>query len=122
MSKTITSPIARWSGEVILISPLTYPQLIAWDDGYQVARPYTAPMADGSTDRYVVDRIRYNYAMLAGTLACVESHTLKDLPAKLTADNFPATPFEEAMELAKWLIGEVADLLNKGHDPKDASE
>jgi len=99
MSKTITSPIARWQGTVTLSEPLTLPQAEAIEQGLEP--PKDIP-ADGLIFNTVNDK-----RVMPAIFACVEKWELKDFPVEVNADNFPFSPRGESHKLIDWLFGEI---------------
>lgn len=93
MSKTVTSPIERYPGSVILADPQTYPQYLAWK----------AAVTEASQ---IEDTDLKFQAFLPGVCAVVEKWELTECE-QLTPDTFPATPRLAAIGLLGWLIGEV---------------
>ena len=96
MSRTITSPVKRYSGTVVLADPLTFDQLFAFMDAMDAAR---AEAINGA---------RVNYAALPGILACVEAWHLANIPEGVTLETFPATPPVAVARLIAWLVEELS--------------
>ena len=118
MPRIITSPVKRYPGTVTLSEPLNFVQLFSWRDAHEAAQEYVEAVDSGHL--VVRDVLRYQRALLAGALRCVESHTLGGLPATLTADTFPATPIKAALSLAQWLSNEIAALIAEDDEaPKE---
>jgi hypothetical protein len=113
MTKTITSPVKRYPGEVVLPDFLTLPQLIAFEKAIAAAEALreSGTMAE------------HRYALLPGLCACVsewrlmDARTGADLGA-LTADTFPASPRDAAANLMTWLIGEIAAMNRDDEDDR----
>ena len=132
MSRTVTSPIARFPGTVTLRDPITFPALIAWKDAWEEALKWaTRSETPGKVD--VSDIYRFRSALIPGIAACIESHALVNakpgaengnrpaLPASLSLDNFPASPELDALQLIAWLTDEVQKVINEVEDdPKDS--
>ena len=97
MSRTITSPVKRFSGTVELADPLTFPQVFAFQDSLDAVKA-----AEEEGDTY-----RVNYAALPGIIACVEAWHLEGMPERVTIESFPATPPIAAARLIAWLYGEI---------------
>ena len=100
MSKKIESPVKRFPGSVTLYDPLTYPQVIAFQD---------ATAAAGELEKATWMKLRF--ALMPGILACVDSWEVEGVPEKPNVDNFPATPLVSAGELVNWLQEEITTLL-----------
>lgn len=118
MGKIITSPIKRFAGTVTLADPLTYPQLIAWEDCIDRARAHEPePDAQDSEKslRYVdiARRPRLSQIMLPGIIACVEKWELAGFPENVTEETFPSTPRISAGLLLVWLIDEINKLYDE---------
>ena len=96
MSRTITSPVKRFAGTVVLHDPLTFDQVFAFQDAMDAARE--------AGDNY----LRVNHAVLPGVLACVEEWHLANIPDGVTIESFPATPPVQVARLISWLVEEVA--------------
>lgn len=98
MTKTISSPVERWPGEVILHDPLTLPMVAAWEEAVEDARPVRSLSGK-------------HLAYLSGVLACVkEWHIGGGFPEFPTVDNFPTKPWQDRHDFMLWLIGEVSTL------------
>ena len=102
--KTITSPVKRFPGEIVLYDPLTLPQAIAMEQAIDAVAALDAPT-----------QMEANYTLMPGICGCVSEWHLDGL-GQLTADTFPATPKRAAAELMAWLVNEVIALY------KDAEE
>ena len=102
MSKTITSPVKRWPGAVVLSDPLNYPQSIAIEEALETARE----MPDSKS-------AAYRNALLPGICACVEKWELEGL-GQLTPSNFPSTPNVSSSLLIAWLLREITALFREG--------
>ena len=107
MSKTITSPVKRYPGTVVLSDPLTFPQTFAFEDAINAVGE--------ARETGSIARIRY--ALLPGILACVEEwHIGGGFPDRPALDNFPSSPRQSSAELIEWLIGEIGDLYREADD------
>jgi len=107
MSKTITSPVKRYPGHVVLSDPLTFPQTFAFEDSIKAV--------DEARESGSVSRIRY--ALLSGILACVEEwHIEGGFPAQPALDNFPSTPRQSSADLIEWITGEIGALYREADD------
>lgn len=106
MSKTITSPVKRFTGTVVLSDPLTFPQTFAFEDAIN---------AVGSV-RETGSMARIRYALLPGILACVEEWHLDKFPERPALDNFPSSPRQSIAELIDWLVGEIGKLYQESED------
>ena len=95
MSRTITSPVKKFPGTVVLADPLTFDQLFAYMDAVETARGLD-------------NGVRVNYAALPGILACVEEWHLDGIPEGVTLESFPATPPVSVARLIAWLVDELA--------------
>jgi hypothetical protein len=109
--KTITSPVSRYPGEVVLPDFLTLPQLIAFEKAIAAAE---ALREGGSMSEH-------RYALLPGLCACVSEWRLTDGRTganlgPLTADTFPASPRDASARLMTWLIGEIAAMNKDDED------
>jgi hypothetical protein len=110
MSKVITSPVKRWPGTVTLSDPLTFPQVIAFQDAIDVA--------DELGSSATVSK--YNQALLPGVLECVEAWELENFPSPVGMDNFPATPRKASSDLIGWLVTELVKLFTDSEpDPNE---
>lgn len=99
MSKTITSPIARWQGTVTLSEPLTLPQAEAIEQGLEMPKDFPT---EGLVFNTVGDKLR-----LPAVFACVEKWELKDFPADVNIGNFPFSPRGDSHKLIDWLFSEL---------------
>ena len=102
MPKRIESPVKRFPGYVILSDPLSFPQVIAYQDGISAA------MELGEA---TWSKIRH--AVLPGILACVQEWGLEGVPDMPGVDTFPATPLQSAGKLVEWLQNEITALLQE---------
>jgi hypothetical protein len=101
MTKTISSPVERWPGEIVLHDPLTLPMVAEVEDAYSRMSKKEALSA-----RFL--------AFLPGIMACVKDwHLDGGFPERPTASNFPTGPIEDRNQLMGWLINEVIDLWNE---------
>jgi hypothetical protein len=99
--KTITSPVERWPGEVVLASPLTLPMVAEIEEAMVSARGKKSNAA------------RFT-AFLPGVFACVlEWHLGGGFPERPTLDNFPVAPALDRNSLLAWLVSETIDLYNE---------
>ena len=94
MSKAIISPVARFSGTVIISDPLTLPQVVALEAAIASAQEARTEAESDSL-------------LLPGLLICVEKWELDHLPKTVTADTFPGSPRDACKELVAWLTREV---------------
>ena len=107
MPKTITSPVDKWPGTVTLHDPLTFPQVLAFQDAIDEVR--------GLSGEPTVSRV--NYTMMSGVCICVEAWDLSGgFPEHPTPETFPATPRTSSAELASWLISEITDLFAEANE------
>lgn len=103
MSKTITSQVSRFPGTVILSDPLTFPQLIAYEDGMAKVREATRNIE------------RLSLAATA-VCTCIEKWNIPGLEA-VTPETFPATPIRAIDSLIAWLIKEITQLIHEADNP-----
>ena len=114
MSKTITSPVKRWPGTVVISDPLSYPQLLRFREALGATRTVKED-ADGDPDWMAV-----NYAVLPGVMACIEEYHLQGFPEQVTLDTWPATPPVSSARLIAWLIEEINKLMAEADpDPNE---
>lgn len=109
MSKVVTSPVTHWLGTVVLAHPLNYRQYNAWKDALENAT------ADSSETLKFVDLLNDSVRfekLIPGLCAVVETSNLAGLPL-LTPETFPATPRQQAMDLALWLLNETLDVVTE---------
>ena len=106
MSKTITSPVKRYPGTVVLSDPLTFPQAFAFEDALAAV---VEARESGS-----MGRIRF--ALLPGILACVEEWHLSGFPEKPALDNFPSTPRQSIASVIDWLVEEITALYREADE------
>lgn len=101
MSKVITSPIKRWAGTVTIADPLTIPQAQA------IEASMTPPekREDGRVWYSVIDGNQ-----LPAIFACVEKWELSNMPEKLTAETFPASPRKDSHNLIEWIFSEIRNV------------
>jgi len=99
MTKTITCPVERWAGEIILHDPLTLPMVAAWEEASIEARSKKSLTAK-------------HVAYWPGLSACVKEWHLKDFPERPTMESWPTKPYEDRHAMIVWLIGEINALYN----------
>ena len=102
MPKVITSPVKRFPGTVTLSDPLTFPQVIAFQDA--IGDVQELEEGEKTWPKML-------YALLPGIIACVEKWELEGVSEHPTVDTFPGTPLMSAGKLVDWLQGEVTALL-----------
>ena len=102
MAKQIESPVERFPGSVTLYDPLTFPQVIAYQDAI-----------NSVIDMGETTWSKLRYEILSGIIPCVETWELEGVPEKPTPDNFPATPLQASGELVEWLQEEITSLLTE---------
>lgn len=106
MSKVITSPVDKWPGTVTLHDPLTFPQVLAFQDALDEAR---ALGGEASVSKV-------NYTLLPGIFQCVETWELDGIGENPTPDTFPASPALSSAKLISWLIEEVTALFQEANE------
>jgi hypothetical protein len=114
MTKTLTSPVKRFSGTVELSDPLTFPQYMAWSKAVEIA----------SAQREKLTAITVGYddivteVMLPAILACIEAWHIAGVPEKPTVETFPATPRRATAQLIAWLAGEIGAVISEEDEEK----
>ncbi len=104
--RIIESPVKHFKGTVQLSDPLTFPQVIAFQD---VIRDTMTLINEDGKEKIALAKL--HYALLPGILLCVEKWQIENIPKKLTAENFPATPRTAVGELIDWLREEITSLV-----------
>ena len=99
MPKRLTSPVARFPGDVVLADPLNFEQAMAFEDALGAVRSL-----ENAT------RTRINATMLPAVLVCVARWEINGIASEPTLANFPATPRAESAALIAWLTGEISKL------------
>jgi len=107
MPKTLTSPVKRFAGTIVLPDYLTFPQLIAWRNGVK-------SLAADSTVGQVAMSEDDSLALLPAIYAIVSEWHLQGIPDR--PDLFPATPRVPVFRLLIWLIGEITALVGAEDD------
>lgn len=107
MAKVITSPVKKWPGTVTLVDPLTFPQLIAFEQASEAAKAVLA--REGTQGEY-------DAAFIPGLLACVAVWELAGLPAIVTFETFPTRPRKASTQLMLWLAGEIGSYIREDDD------
>ena len=105
MPKRIECPVEKYTGYVILHDPLTFPQVIAFQDAINNVR---------SEEGITWTRLRYE--LLQGILPCVKEWHLENFPDEPTIDTFPATPLIQAGKVVDWLQREITELLSEAEN------
>lgn len=109
MPKVIKSPVKKFKGSVTLSEPLSFPQVIAFQDAIEAA---------SKLENITWQRLRFT--LLPGILACVEKVEISGIDEAPTVDSFPATPLKECGELVDWLREEITSLLtDEEESPKE---
>lgn len=104
MTKTISSPVERWPGEVVLRAPLTLPLVGEVEEALVEVNKKKANTARFS-------------AFLPAILACVaEWHLGGGFPERPTLDNFPTAPAKDRNALLDWLTDAVLELWNEAQE------
>lgn len=104
MTRTVTSPVARWPGAVTLKMP-------TWDLAARWARAVRD--TDGE-----LSALEYHNGFLPCILAWVEKWELGGgFPAAPTLETFPVKPLGDALQLVGWLTGEINRLLLEDETP-----
>ena len=104
--RIIESPVEYFKGTVQLSDPLTFPQVIAFQD---TIRETMQLMNEDGRENMTLAKL--HYGLLPGILACVEKWELENMPEKPTIKNFPATPITAAGKLVDWLRKEILGLV-----------
>lgn len=104
--RIIESPVEHFKGTVELSDPLTFPQVIGFQDAI---RETMKLISEDGRENIVLAKL--HFALLPGILPCVEKWELENLPEKLTIKNFPATPMTAAGLLVDWLRDEILSLV-----------
>lgn len=104
MTRAFTSPVKRWPGTIALADPLTFPQLLAFEQAVGQAQAVIA--REGT-------QAEYDAALLPGLLACVAEWHLEGLSATLTPETFPAVPRKASNALIAWLSRSVGQLIRE---------
>jgi hypothetical protein len=105
MSKTIKSPSKQWPGEVVLSDPLTFPQILAFEDAIGNVK------AAGNK----VTQARADSLTIPGIIPCVEVWRLEGFPTEVTEATFPASPRIPCTQLITWLVKELTVLFTDGN-------
>jgi len=108
MSKTITSPVKRFSGTVTIADPLTFPQVAALDEAMFQA----SELGDN------VRQSRFNATLEPAVMACVESWDISGMTAH--PQHMPASPRAAANELFDWLMREILALYKEADEIPNA--
>lgn len=114
MTKTLTSPVKRFSGTVELSDPLTFPQYLAWIRAVEAAaekREKITAITVGYDD--IVTEL-----MLPAILQCIEAWHISGIPENPTVDTFPATPRVSAGRLIAWLASEIGAVISDEDEEK----
>lgn len=132
MSKTITSPLQRWAGEVIIADPLTLPQAELIENGFEKDEPeelinarnkyFESVNNKGETSQetmslkldllLLLEKNRQYHTVadkrqFPAIFACVEKWNLSNFPANPSPENFPMSPRGDSHKLIAWLFSEI---------------
>lgn len=111
MGVTVTSPVEKWAGEVVLCDPLTIEQVIAIEDALDAGVEVEdsdfikslAKSTDGVASLKWSSRLDAFYIPVIAK--CIESHTLP-----FQFDKFPASPRKDSHLLVTVLWGKLLDI------------
>ncbi len=106
MTKIITSPVKKWPGTITLHDPLTFPQVLAFQDALDGARGLGAD----------VTLSHVNYTLLPGIFACIAAWNLDGISNEPTPDTLPASPAAASAQLIAWLIDEITALFREANE------
>ena len=101
MSKIVTSPSPIWTGTVVLSDPLTFPQLLAFEEAIGKVKMAGNKVTQARADSYAIP----------GIIPCALEWHLSNFPSEVTENNFPASPRIECTKLVTWLVREITALL-----------
>jgi hypothetical protein len=110
MPKTITSPVKKWPGTVVLQDPILFPAYIAWKQAVDAAAALE-PEGESLTIVGASATAEMAQAILPGICAVVQEWKLEGLPASMVPESFPATPRKASVLLLAWLISEITSLV-----------
>jgi hypothetical protein len=121
MSKRIISSSSVWPGAVVLSSPLTLPQALAWEKAEQAARPFRENIRKDSKKRTIeaVDVTEIHTLYIPAIIACVEKWELENFPDDVTLNNFPGSPRTESLGLVGWLINSITAIYDGEEEKVD---
>ena len=111
MPKIVISPVDRFPGTVTLSDPLTMPQVVAIDECLLSRKKYFEEKDIEGQRGYVLKTDTFwskpDSVALDAIFTCVEEWALKNIPEKVTAENFPGSPRAASKALIDWLINEI---------------
>lgn len=107
MPKTLTSPVERWPGSVVLPDYFNFGQLLAWDRAMLSAHA----VIERSGTWTEVDN-----CLLPGLLAVVFEWKLSNFPKEVTIETFPAHPRKARRKLFSWLTDEISSAIAEGDE------
>ena len=108
MTKTITSPVDKFPGTVVMPEYLTLPQVLAFEaasDNIGELRKAATEKGDDGISRTKIDQ-----QYLPVILSIVTEWRIDGVPNIPSLENFPLTPRRATAELIAWLIGEITRL------------
>lgn len=119
MTKTVQSPVKRWPGNIVLHDPLTFPQLLAFEQARMAAHQVVTRQGT---------QLEYDAAFLPGLLACVAEWHLRDFPVRangaeplpVTVDTFPTTPRQSSNRLIVALARAIGEIVDEGDEDPPA--
>lgn len=106
MSKTLTSPVKRWPGTIILSDPLSMDQVIEFNRAIDNAKLF-----DSNNQLF-----EYANALTPGIFACVEKWDLIGLERLIEKKSLPGTPAKDSTLLMSWLIKSITELFNEAEE------
>ena len=103
--KTITSPVKKFPGTVVIKDPLPYPDYIAWEKGL-LSEDEKAEITQGELEQ----------SLWSGVFAVIEKWDLENFDP----ENIPATPRTPVLELLAWVVREIGNVINEVEEsPKE---
>lgn len=106
MSKTITSPIARWQGTVTLAEPLTLPQAEAIEQAQDALSEKIKELIEKNTEHYFseLDKLKTGAINM-----CIEKWSLDNF-TPLSDNTVPYSPRKDSHHLIDWLFSELVKI------------
>ena len=102
--KTITSPVERFPGHVVLHDPIPIDRWAVWERGLRELSG-----TENTTDNVL--------KLIPGICAVVAEWHLENWPETVSIETWPATPRLPAMGIVRWLVNEISDVANGDFDP-----
>lgn len=106
--KTITSPVEKYPGQVVLYDPIPFERVFKWETALRSLSGGELSLSNENVA-----------ALLPGIIACVSEWHLDGFPEPVTVETWPGTPKLPALQVVLWLVGEISEIVTGGVSPNE---